>query len=581
MKFTRFLIVIAACVTPAFGQTLPALQFQLKRPTPGEEQRADPARPGPLMDAGDAGVPQPPYPAVGPDGWTLLGPGGLAPSAGSVVACVDWEFGMDSNPGTMAAPYKTTAKGYAQLRDGQDDWLMIRAGRTTTEAFPTWNKSGLSSLKPMVVCSYGQGSRPAVMCGRSRGFEAGAFGATKRAHLALMDLAFVADGNVGNDANAGVQFLGSWSDVLLENLLVQKFHTNIVFQSNRTTELMEDVRVRRCLVLDAFTILSSHSQGSYTAGVNRLLLEECVYDHNGWNESVPGATPTIFRHNIYIQGHGGNYDDCTGVTTRGMIAMRGGATGMQQRPGGTCDDNLFVDNPLNLTFGNDGGTINRCVVVGFRNIDSSNPRGVGFNEVNPTQGSSVRQVSCAAVGPGTGTGNVQGYAPDGGMPVTLDNCASWNWVGPNGQGQPVKTGVTPAVVVLPNCNMQARPPQYDVTVAGYMAFLGAPPSERNTAGLAKLQRAKDRGSWPAHLDARAFNTRVLVGLGVLGQPCYPNCDGSVVAPAVNKDDFTCFLQRYAAGDPWANCDGSTQQPTLNVADFTCFLGKFAAGCGAR
>jgi outer membrane protein assembly factor BamB len=29
---------------------------------------------------------------------------------------------------------------------------------------------------------------------------------------------------------------------------------------------------------------------------------------------------------------------------------------------------------------------------------------------------------------------------------------------------------------------------------------------------------------------------------------------------------------------YANCDGSTAQPVLNVADFTCFLQKFAAGC---
>jgi hypothetical protein len=43
-------------------------------------------------------------------------------------------------------------------------------------------------------------------------------------------------------------------------------------------------------------------------------------------------------------------------------------------------------------------------------------------------------------------------------------------------------------------------------------------------------------------------------------------------------DFTCFLQRYAAGDPYANCDQSTTPPVLNVGDFTCFLQSYAAGC---
>jgi hypothetical protein len=60
--------------------------------------------------------------------------------------------------------------------------------------------------------------------------------------------------------------------------------------------------------------------------------------------------------------------------------------------------------------------------------------------------------------------------------------------------------------------------------------------------------------------------------------CYANCDGSTSAPVLNVADFTCFLQRYAGGEPYANCDGSTVEPVLNVADFTCFLQQFSAGC---
>ena len=64
----------------------------------------------------------------------------------------------------------------------------------------------------------------------------------------------------------------------------------------------------------------------------------------------------------------------------------------------------------------------------------------------------------------------------------------------------------------------------------------------------------------------------------LSVPCYPNCDGSTAPPILNVADFTCFLNRFAAGAPYANCDGSTTPPVLNVADFTCFLNAFAAGC---
>jgi len=51
-----------------------------------------------------------------------------------------------------------------------------------------------------------------------------------------------------------------------------------------------------------------------------------------------------------------------------------------------------------------------------------------------------------------------------------------------------------------------------------------------------------------------------------------------VQPALNVQDFGCFLNKFAAGDPYANCDASTVAPILNVQDFACFLNRFAAGC---
>jgi 6-phosphogluconolactonase (cycloisomerase 2 family) len=63
-----------------------------------------------------------------------------------------------------------------------------------------------------------------------------------------------------------------------------------------------------------------------------------------------------------------------------------------------------------------------------------------------------------------------------------------------------------------------------------------------------------------------------------GAACYANCDGSTAAPVLNVLDFTCFLNKFAAGEPYANCDGSTVAPVLNVLDFTCFLNRFGEGC---
>ncbi len=71
------------------------------------------------------------------------------------------------------------------------------------------------------------------------------------------------------------------------------------------------------------------------------------------------------------------------------------------------------------------------------------------------------------------------------------------------------------------------------------------------------------------------NVRLDIGIPAV---CYANCDESTATPVLNVADFTCFLQRFAAGSPYANCDSSTAVPVLNVADFTCFLQRFAAGC---
>jgi hypothetical protein len=83
---------------------------------------------------------------------------------------------------------------------------------------------------------------------------------------------------------------------------------------------------------------------------------------------------------------------------------------------------------------------------------------------------------------------------------------------------------------------------------------------------------------PAQDPQYLYNTRFRLEGTTSGGVCYANCDGSTTPPILNVADFTCFLNKFAAGDPYANCDGSTTPPVLNVADFTCFLNKFAAGC---
>jgi serine protease AprX len=67
-------------------------------------------------------------------------------------------------------------------------------------------------------------------------------------------------------------------------------------------------------------------------------------------------------------------------------------------------------------------------------------------------------------------------------------------------------------------------------------------------------------------------------LVVTGVSCYANCDGSTAPPVLNANDFTCFLNKFAAGDPYANCDGNMP---LTANDFVCYLNRYAEPCPSQ
>jgi hypothetical protein len=501
---------------------------------------------------------------VGPDGWTQF-----TPSPDSRIVYVSTS-GSPGNSGLSASsPLNSLAAGFALLRDGYPDWLLLRSGDTFSDVFPNWNKAGRSASEPMRVGVYGGQDRATLLCGTSTGLGGYTAGNTPRSHLAFTDLAFVASGYDGANApTSGISFMASWSDVLLENISVSGFYDDVVFQCDATQETMADIRLRRCVITDAYTTGGAHSQGAYLAGINRLLLEDCVFDHNGWNESVAGAVPDMYRHNIYIQW------DCSNVTVRGIVSARAAATGMQQRPGGLCENSLFINNPISLVFGGAADSnVRDCSVVGSRDISAAATRGWGFNLVNTTF--HLTATRCLTLGgPLMGTANVIGFGIDTAPNVTLQNCASWHWQSAAGVGVPVWAANAPFPTVVGG-DMEQTAPSHAVTVEAYMSSLGQTPSA--DAFLAEARR-QSRALWRPQYTAGAFNTWAQQAFGLGTQSCYANCDGSTAAPLLNVADFTCFLTRFSSGDPWANCDASTQAPVLNVQDFSCFLQRYSAGC---
>jgi hypothetical protein len=95
--------------------------------------------------------------------WTALAPG-----PGARIVYVSSSEGNNANDGlSEAAPRATIPAGFALLRDGHGDQLLLKRGDTFTLS-PTlvWWKSGASAQEPMVLGAYGDAwMRPIVDTG--------------------------------------------------------------------------------------------------------------------------------------------------------------------------------------------------------------------------------------------------------------------------------------------------------------------------------------------------------------------------------------------------------------------------------
>jgi hypothetical protein len=299
--------------------------------------------------------------------------------------------GSDANEGlSEKAPLQSIAAGIAKLRTGHADWLLLKRGDAWTEGLGQWKLSGRSLSEPMVVTSYGPngGARPLLKTAHG---ALTTFGGGKSPqsmdYLAFIGLHFWAykrdpdspdfDG-VSDSGNAenGVQWLRGTKGLLIEDCVFQSYPTGLVIENGDGFGL-SNVRLRRDIIIDSYFAGDSHSQGLYVSDLSDLLVEECIFDHNGWNEALmaQGAVRTIYNHNLYIQ------KDTANAVVRNNILLRGSSHGMQLRPGGVAEGNLVARNAIgillagNLT-GRADGTNN--VVLESDDVSASDTLGWGI-----------------------------------------------------------------------------------------------------------------------------------------------------------------------------------------------------------
>ena len=436
--------------------------------------------------------------------------------------------GNDANNGlSPATPKATIAAGWWLLRSGHGDHHCLKCGDTFHEAFPHWayNGGGASRTNPMIIGSYGIGPRPIIEATAAQTANTGSVfdfsgggGApnTGFAHIWIFDLDFYCNYRDPNAAaydsvNGPLTSVGAvgvgmpFTDMLLENCRFRFFSGNIGIQSTG----LNDIRLRRCQVNDAWYDVSAHSQGMFANGVNNFLIEDNVFDHDGWNATGAGGVATVFNHGIYINA-------CQNVTVRATNTFSNASNmGIHLTayvPGTSTNvliySNLFVADPNGIAMG-------AGWAFGATNITvSSNV----FTEIGGTSGGVaqsvgmyVDQLSTVAVTnnyfvnkQAIGQPNEFIVNPDAMNNLQFTGNTIFKWGGEDGTGSGIANNGTPetSVTLGPNNINLGAAAYMDATrtMGTYDTSIGGPGT---SADFIQQARNQSKATWNPAISANA------------------------------------------------------------------------------
>ncbi|HUU70620.1 MAG TPA: LamG-like jellyroll fold domain-containing protein, partial [Planctomycetota bacterium] len=276
------------------------------------------------------------------------------PSGDSRVVYVSRSAGSDSYDGYTpewngsSGPKASVAAGIAMMRDGMPDWLLLRRGDTWYEGINLGIAGGRSTSEPMLLSAYGTApQRPLLKTGTRPGFNAG----KRVSNLAIVGLDFYAQTRdpdspeySGTAGETGIRIICVGGNVVIEDCVVRFYSDGMVTQAYPEPNRLSNITIRGCIVVDSYAT-NKHAQGLYANAVDGLVIDRCLFDHNGWSEKAPGGGETIFNHNIYLSG------DNSGVVVKDSIIARASSHGLQARSGGDILRNLFLRNSIHLSFG--------------------------------------------------------------------------------------------------------------------------------------------------------------------------------------------------------------------------------------
>ena len=272
----------------------------------------------------------------------------ITPPAGARVVYCSSSGGNDLNNGVSpSSPVKSLARAKSILRNHSGDELLLKDGDSWSQTFGVWSMSGASAQTPLVIGSYGSGARPTILSGTISGFLTVKVAVS---NLAVMGINFISSSRDPaltktpdtHVSPTGFDFQSGGSNILVENCEFQDYAIDVNIENVWGTA--SNVTFRRNVIINAWAV-RGHAEGLYALGVHGLTLDGNYFDHDGYADGIPWAGRTIYNQDCYL-----SYDN-SNVVVKDNIFSRAGSTGLQDRPGGIVEGNIFIDNPVGMTFG--------------------------------------------------------------------------------------------------------------------------------------------------------------------------------------------------------------------------------------
>ena len=307
---------------------------------------------------------------INEQGWTVL-----EPSADTRFVFVSDSTGNDSNSGySPSKAVKTFERAKELIRANSADWMLLKRGDVWHEGIGVWNISGRSAEERLVISSYGDApERPKIVISSGNAITGGVINDVN--HVAIIGLHMEGDRPDQRDAR-GVRWLSNGENLLIEDCYFEGFKDNVTCESLNGE--FRNFALRRSVIVDSWST-DGHSQGLFVIRTTGVVIEENLFDHNGWSEEVAGADPSQFNQNIYVQ------KGVTGVEFLGNITARASGAGVQLRSGGDAINNLMYANPLGMRFG-------------YRTIDWPTEQATGNIVGNVVLGGPMSSVEGAGIG---------------------------------------------------------------------------------------------------------------------------------------------------------------------------------------